>query len=661
MSEPRIVVLPAEVAEKIAAGEVIERPASVVKELVENALDAGAKRITIETEAGGKALIRVTDDGSGMTAEEAPLAVQPHATSKLRTADDLFRIHTLGFRGEALPSIAAISRFELVTRTADAPEATRLQIEGGQPRGVDSVAAPVGTTLAVRDLFFNVPARQKFLRSDNSEAGHITDLVQRLALSHSDVTFRLLHDGREALLSPASGDPLNAIVAVLGRPIARELLRVPPYQGNRIEVTGFAGRPTLTRSNRASQLLYVNGRTVRSPLYYRALDEAYRSTMPAGRYPVAVVFLTVAAQDVDVNVHPSKLEVRFRDEYGIYLALLTALQAALRPALDEPGPEIPTDPDDPFAQVPSVRPPAGAVREAPPVYGAAPPAEPRSFWPRPEDVPVEGVEGKEPGAEGQETPPGFSGTPFADSVLGRGGGWTHVRPSLTPRPPSDWRQGADPRSGTPEHLTPSTEHLSPPPLAELRPLGQARDLFLIAEGAGRLWILDQHVAHERILFDRLTDPDRPEAEAAEPLLIPLTLQLDSRQALVLEEYRTALGEMGYEMEPFGRDSFVVRSIPHSLLGRNYEQALRDTVDELAELSQGGRLQLRREQLAMAAAGRACKAAMKAGQPLSLPEMEQLITDLRASRNPYTCPHGRPIFVAFQPEEIAKLFGEGSCE
>jgi DNA mismatch repair protein MutL len=662
MSEPRIVVLPSEVAEKIAAGEVIERPASVVKELVENALDAGAKRITIETEAGGKALIRVTDDGGGMTSEEATLAVQPHATSKLRTADDLFRIHTLGFRGEALPSIAAVSRCELVTRPADAPEATRLQIEGGQSRGIDSVAAPPGTTVAVRDIFFNVPARQKFLRSDNSEAGHITDLVQRLALSHSDVTFRLLHDGREALLSPASGDPLNAIVAVLGRPIARELLRIPPYEGDRIAVTGFAGRPTLTRANRASQLLYVNGRTVRSPLYYRAMDEAYRSTMPAGRYPVAVVFLHVAAQDVDVNVHPSKLEVRFRDEYGIYLALLTALQAALRPAMEHPGPETSTDPEDPFAQVPSVRPTAGSVHEAPPAYGAtAPPTEPRSFWPRPEDVPVEGAEGGEPGAEGQVTPPIIPGTPFADSVLGRGEEWRHVRSSLTPRPSGDWRQGTDQGLRTPEHRAPDAEHLSPPPLAELRPLGQARDLFLIAEGAGRLWILDQHVAHERILFDRLTDPDRPEAEAAEPLLIPLTLQLDSRQALVLEEYRTALGEMGYEIEPFGKDSFVVRSIPHSLLGRNYEQALRDTVDELAELSQGGRLQLRREQLAMAAAGRACKAAMKAGQPLSLSEMEQLIADLRASRNPYTCPHGRPIFVAFQPEEIARLFGEGSCE
>jgi DNA mismatch repair protein MutL len=663
MSEPRIVVLPPEVAEQIAAGEVIERPASVVKELVENALDAGARRISIETEAGGKALIRVTDDGSGMTAEEAPLAAQPHATSKLRTADDLFRIHTLGFRGEALPSIAAVSRFELVTRTADAPEATRVQIEGGQPRGVGSVAAPPGTTVAVRDLFFNVPARQKFLRSDNSESGHITDLVQRLALSHSDVTFRLLHEGREALLSPGSDEPLNAIVAVLGRPIARELLRIPPYEGERMEVTGFAARPTLTRSNRASQLLFVNGRTIRSPLYYRALDEAYRSTMPAGRYPVAVTFLTVAAQDVDVNVHPSKLEVRFRDEHGVYLALLTALQAALRPAMDEPGPELSTDPDDPFAQVPSIHPYAGSVREAPPVYGAAaPPAEPRSFWPRPEDVTVEGAEGGQQGAEGQAMPPGVPGTPFADSVLGRGGGWGHVRPSITPRPPADWRQGgAQEPGGTPEHRAASAEHLSPPPLAELRLLGQARDLFLIAEGAGRLWILDQHVAHERILFDRLTDPDRPEAEAAEPLLIPLTLQLESRQALVLEEYRAALGEMGYEIEPFGRDSFVVRSIPHSLLGRNYEQALRDTVDELAELSQGGRLQLRREQLAMAAAGRACKAAMKAGQPLSLPEMEQLITDLRASRNPYTCPHGRPIFVVFQPEEIARLFGEASCE
>jgi len=548
-----------------------------------------------------------------------------------------------------------------------------VRIEGGQLLGIDTAAAPPGTSVSVRDLFFNVPARQKFLRSDNAEAGHITDLVQRLALSHSEVTFRLLHDGRETLLSPGSEDVLNAIVAVLGRPIAREMLRIPPYQADRIAVSGFAGRPTLTRANRANQLLYVNGRTVRSPLYYRALDEAYRSTMPSGRCPVAVVFLQVMLSDVDVNVHPSKLEVRFRDEYGVYLALLTALQAALRPAAEQPGPQAALDAEeDPFAQVPSSFGPTASIREAPPAYGgitAAPPGEPRPFWPRPEDVPID--EGS--GVRGQGSAPGESsltpgpspltpGTPFADSVLGRGGGgWPPGRHSITPRPPGSWQRGSE-TWGT--GLTSSGAAQpggAPPPLAELRPLGQARDLFLIAEGAGRLWILDQHVAHERILFDRLTSPDRSEAESPEPLLIPLTLQLAGREALVLEEYRAALGEMGYEIEPFGKGSFVVRAIPRSLLGRNYEQALRDTVDELTELSQGGRLQLRREQLAMAAAGRACKAAMKAGQPLSLEEMERLLSDLRASRNPYTCPHGRPIFVAFEPEEIAKLFGEGSCE
>jgi DNA mismatch repair protein MutL len=715
MSEPRIVVLPSEVAEKIAAGEVIERPASVVKELIENALDAGAGRVTIETEAGGKALIRVTDDGDGMTAEEAPLAVQPHATSKLRTADDLFAIHTLGFRGEALPSVAAISRFELVTRpnpgfqpghlptparararnrslSEEVPaleagyevekskteheheheheqehEATLVRIEGGRLLGIDAVAAPPGTSVAARDLFFNVPARQKFLRSDNAEAGHITELVQRLALSHAGVTFRLLHDGREALLSPGSEDPLNAIVAVLGRPIARELLRIPEYQGDRMTVTGFAGRPTLTRSNRSNQLLYVNGRTVRSPLFYRALDEAYRATMPSGRYPVAVVFLQVPSTHVDVNVHPSKLEVRFRDDYGIYLALLTALQAALRPATEHAGSQESFDPEDPFAGVPSY--PPQTVREAPTTYGTAappPPTEPRSFWPRPEDVPVEGQESGSgtlaPGdTETDRTLITEHQTPFSDSALGRGGwssGWRPTRPSLGPRPPADHGDAPGNGPAPSQYPTPNTQH---PNLSALRPLGQARDLFLIAEGGGRLWVLDQHVAHERILFDRLTDPNRPEAEPAEPLLIPLTLQLDSRQALVLEEYRTALGEMGYEIEPFGKDSFVVRAIPRSLLGRNYEQALRDTVDELTELSQGGRVQLRREQLAMAAAGRACKAAMKAGQPLSLEEMQRLITDLAASRNPFTCPHGRPVFLTFAPEEIARLFGEGSCE
>jgi DNA mismatch repair protein MutL len=678
MSEPRIWILPPEVAERIAAGEVVERPASVVKELVENALDAGASRITVETEAGGKALLRVTDDGQGMTPEEVGLAIQRHATSKLRTADDLFNIHTLGFRGEALPSIAAVSEMEILTRTPTATEGARVLIEGGEVRAVEPAAAPVGTTIRVRRLFFNVPVREKFLRSDTAESNQITELLQRLALSRAGVSFRLIHDGREALLSPGSQDALNAVVAVLGRPIARDLLRLPdpppadeapsppahphthtpthPYSA--IHVSGFVGRPTLSRANRGQQHFYVNGRAVRSPLFYRALDDAFRSTMPQGRHPVAVVFVEVPPDFVDVNVHPAKTEIRFQDESAIHGAIREAVQQTLRsdPASLHLAPPLLTDTPTPYGPG-RVAEPGGEYPAAPPSSGALPFAEAAIGGPAPHERWRDSQTLKRWDQGMREEDPG--------GTQGRTGEEGEARETASPGEDPFAETGAG--SGSAERAAPAPGpsvaemgHGAGPALRDLTLLGQAEDLFILAEEGGRLWIIDQHVAHERVLFDRMLAPGRV-AEASQALLLPAVLDVDRAQALALEEHQDLLEELGFQVEAFGPNRYRLRGVPRSLQGQNYETVLRDLADELAEQSQGGQVRLRKEQVAAAAAGRSCKRAVKAGNKLSAGEMQQLLTDLRSTRNPYTCPHGRPVFLTFDEEEIRQLFGGRSCE
>jgi len=644
MPEPRIWILPSEVAERIAAGEVVERPASVVKELVENALDAGARRITVETQGGGKHLIRVSDDGQGMTGAEARLALQRHATSKLRTAEDLFNIHTLGFRGEALPSIAAVSELEILTRTPDSAEGTRLLIVGGVVRAEEPAAAQVGTTITVQRLFFNVPVREKFLRADTTEAGQITDWLQRLALSHCEVSFRLVHDGREALLSPGSEDPLNAVVSVLGRAIARDLIRLPEVDTGAIRVSGFAGRPTLTRANRGFQHSYVNGRAVRSPLFYRALDDAFRATMPHGRYPVALLFLDVPPDSVDVNVHPAKTEVRFQNEPAVHAAILRTVRAALQSsgALPAPtlGPEV-THRQPGETEGSS----SGPSRVGEP--GAAAPPAPMPFADQALNTPP----ARTYSGSGGRTWPAVSrplespAVPIADPFAEEGGGSGFTAPpAARPQepPPAPMAQPSGPAVGA------------------LTLLGQAQDLFILAEAEGQLWIIDQHVAHERVLFDRMTAPGAP-VPPSEPLLIPMTLDVDHAQAVALEEHHDLLIEAGFTVEPFGPGRYTLRAVPGHLVGRNYETVFRDLVDELAELSRGGQVKLGMQEIAMAAAGRSCKRAVKAGQKLGAEEMERLLADLRTARNPHTCPHGRPVFLTFSEDEIAALFGNAACD
>jgi DNA mismatch repair protein MutL len=566
-----VIILDQEVIVQIAAGEVIERPGSVVKELVENSLDAHASRITVDLEQGGRRLIRVTDDGDGMTREDAVLALQRHATSKINSADDLFAIRTLGFRGEALPSIAAVSHLRIVTRPHDQTEGTEITVRGGEVIDLRTVGAPPGTEVSVARLFFNTPARLKFLRSESAELSHITELITRFSFSHPEVSLRLAHGEREVVHRPASADLLSSAAALYGRDAAERLLPVALRLPS-IHIWGFVSRPDFTRSSRAHQAFFVNRRQVRSRTLTHALEEPYRAALHRGRYPAAVVQVDIDPALVDVNVHPAKAEVRFVREWEMHEAVRRAVQAALEGttsvAVALPGAE---------ALPPSARPhlrlagPASATTQA---------------------------------------------------------ALSFPQPASAPR--------AQPAPGT---LT-------------ISPLGQLRATYIIAESAGGLLIIDQHRAHERVLYDRMDSPNEGSAPAAQRLVMPATIHLGRREAELLEHNLDAFAAVGMEVEPFGSDTFVVRAMP-AVMGKSDPQTLlRDLLEELGAQPSAGRLALPKEAILAAAA---CHGAIKAGEPLAPQEMVELLGRLARSSRPYTCPHGQPIIMSITNFELDRRF------
>jgi len=583
--ECRIRILDEDVAARIAAGEVVERPASVVKELVENALDAGASRIVVEVEDGGRALIRVGDNGCGMTAQEAVLSLQRHATSKITCAEDLAGIRTLGFRGEALPSVASVSRVTVLTRPRGELEGTRLEAEGGEIRSLEAAAAPEGTVVTVRDLFYNTPARLKFLKTTRTELGQVCDALTRTALSHPGVALRLTAEGEEVLHSPGSADPLNAVAALFGAELARELVPVA-YSRPGIAVEGHVSRPPFSRPTRGGQHLFVNGRWVRNRTLTHALDEAFRGALPGGRFPFAALHVEVDPALVDVNVHPAKSEVRFLRDWEVHRAVLDALREALGA-------------------------PAGPVPPAPLARQQA--LDPKAFrtgpWlpsPRPEGTP--------------EAPPPEAG-------------------DHAPASPAPAAQPVLPDLHT--------------PLPRLRAIAQVWHSYILAEGPTGLVILDQHLVHERVLFDRI----RAAADAGDLLVqrlaVPATLQLTHREAVAADELLPDLARAGFDLEPFGRDSFLVRSAPAFVRPGGEIPTLRRLLDELLEArragGEGG------AETARAIAGAACQAAVKKGAHLGPEEMGQLLDDLSRTTNPHTCPHGCPIAVEITYQELLRRF------
>lgn len=625
----RIHLLDEEVANKIAAGEVVERPASVVKELLENAVDAGATRLIVDLEDGGKRRIRVVDNGCGMTAEEAVLALQRHATSKIARVEDLATLTTLGFRGEALPSIAAVSRLTLVTRAREELSGVRLVAEGGEIRAVEEVGAPEGTAFIVADLFYNTPARMKFLKSARAELGQAIDWLIRIALAHPRIAVRLTHDGVELLQSPGSPERLETIAALYGREVARELLPVAWERGG-IRVEGYVARPTFTRPTRSGQSFFVNGRFVRNRTLTHALDEAYRAALPSGRFPFAVLLIETDPAQVDVNVHPTKAEVRFLREWEFHRAVHEAVKGALGPEAVSPAAGGASAAEALLSQEHLRRRPwVGSGRD-----GLPPPAPviaPSQTW---------------------------DDDPFADPPL-----------SKSPLSPTE--------SGATQPPLPESE-----PSRALRPVAQIWSSYILAEGPSGLVIIDQHLAHERILFDRmlaakeeegvpdfvgpigrrvpehLQGGDASEHQNAPALVqrlaVPAQLSATPALARLVEEHLEDLAALGFEVEPFGREMFLVRAVPAFVRPGTEGALLHEILDELKE-GGGERLLLRRDRLAAAAA---CKAAVKKGERLAREEIQHLLDDLARASNPHTCPHGCPIAVEIRYEELLKRFKRG---
>ena len=632
----QVQVLDENTANQIAAGEVVERPAAAVKELVENALDAGARQILVELDEGGKYLIRVTDDGSGMSREDAVLSLQRHATSKIRSADDLFQITTMGFRGEALPSIASVSQMSITTKAAGDDEAAGVQIRcaGGLLEEVAEIGARPGTSITVENLFYNVPARLKFLKSSSTELNHIVELMQRFALARPDVSFRLLHGTGEVFSSGGSGALMDACVHVFGRETARHLVPLN-YESKGLRVTGYVGTPAALKSSRSAQHTFVNKRFVRNKAVTRALDEAYKSvqTLHGTRYPAAVVMIDVDPSQVDVNVSPTKTEVRFTSEGEIYSAVYKAVQEALMagglvPTLTQklnaaPGPSPASGGGESEKREQKAHPSLMSVPSRPAGNTRQEPRDMTAFREAYQD----------------RAQNGFDDDPFE-------GGFSPAPPSVPA--PQDWGReassGADYRN-----------------LDSLRVLAQTRNMYILAQTDDALVLIDQHIAHERVLYEQLL-AGAEGAGAGVPtqrLMMPFTLELSRRETLVVEKRLEDLRRAGFDLEPFGGDSFVVRSVPASVAEKRLkaqggpEEVLREIVDELVEKTASRRLLLPAEEVLITAS---CKMAVKAGDPLTFDEMNALVSDLLKSENPYTCPHGRPIIIELPNGDLDRKFG-----
>lgn len=569
-------VLSDQIASQIAAGEVVERPSSVVKELLENAIDAGAKDVRIEIRAGGKRFIRITDDGHGIPAAEAALAFERHSTSKLSTVADLDHISTLGFRGEALASIAAVSRVTLVTRAADEDVGTLLRLEGGEVVEERSSGRSPGTTVTVEELFFNVPARRKFLRTDLTERRHVSAWVTRYALAYPDLRLTLIDEGRETFRSPGTGRLEDVLVTVHGPDVGGELLPVYPQAGQArpIEVSGFVSPPSIHRGSRQGIMLFVNGRWVNDRQMTYAVIQAYHTFLPKGRYPVAVVKVRMPPEDVDVNVHPTKVEVRFRDGDTVF----RSVQRAVRQTVASEAPVAP-----------------GAGRSA----GTwSTPAWSSGQRPRP-----------------WKEPPASSGDSLVQPALDMGD-----RPVQMP---------------------------------PLRVMGQIGATYIVAEGPDGLYLIDQHAAHERVLYEEMmAHHDRDEPVASQGLLEPATVELPPESAAMVEENLETLQDLGVEVELFGGNVFLVRSLPAMLAQARPSEILADVAESLDET----RSRVDREVEEAIVRGICKRAAVKAGQVLTREEMEALIAGLERCASPRTCPHGRPTMIHLTTGQLAHQFG-----
>ncbi len=662
----RIHVLSEHVANKIAAGEVVERPASVVKELLENSLDAHATRIRVDVEAGGRKLIQVTDDGCGMVRDDALLAFERHATSKLKNDDDLLTISTLGFRGEALPSIAAVARVRLETRDANEAAGTIVEIAGGRILTVEEAGLPAGTSIAIRDLFFNTPARRKFLKAESTELSHIASLVTHYALAHPEMHWELHSSTNAIIVAPPVATHSERIYQVFGKETLDELLPVaaqlpldraglpepppwrrdadyqPPTPGD-LRLHGFVSKPEVQKLNRNSIYIFVNGRLIRDKVIVHAILEAYRNILPPTLYPVVLLFLEMPATEVDVNVHPSKTEVRFRQQSHVHDFVRDSLRAALMAA--RPAPSF-----------------AGEIAAAPSARPGLTPALPGSAELAESNDDAFAALGAQPAADastsadafalhGQPLPPRNESLPFdsAFSVEGNAAlGAARLPQQGFTAPPE-----AIPEAGSCAlPLEDGDEAMDLSMLCTLKPLGQIRESFILAVNPQGLWIIDQHVAHERVLFEKILDERSRHKVEGQRLLMPILVDLKPAQLAIFTEIAEELTRNGFEVEPFGVRTVAIQSAPAGVRAGEVAQMLNELLEQLEHEQQAINLEKIRGRIA---ASIACHAAIKVNMPLDQPKMEWLLAELAKTRHPMTCPHGRPVVLRYSVKDIQKAF------
>jgi len=663
----RIHVLSESVANKIAAGEVVERPASVVKELLENSLDAGSTRIKIQVEAGGKKLIQVTDNGCGMVRDDAMLAFERHATSKIKNAEDLLSVATLGFRGEALPTIASVSRLHLETRAPDEDSGTVIEINGGKIFKVEEAGLPAGTSITIRDLFFNTPARKKFLKAESTELSHIASLVTHYALAHPDKHFELHSATNAVLVAPPVAGYSERVYQVFGREVLEQLIPVaamqplehvglpqpPPWRRQELEreedgqeagpstpgemrMHGFVSKPEIQKLNRNSIYVFVNGRLIRDRLIQHALTEAYRNILPPTVYPVVLMFLELPSGEVDVNVHPSKTEVRFRQQTVMHDFVRDSVRAALMKA--RPVPQFMTE----ISAHPTASPSLTPGSRSGPADSAAwrtayAPAEPQPFALQ-APVPAPITERFHFGVDGIAV----DGNAALSLIRAPERGFEVIeQDSCAPPLPEE-----------PETAYEFANSNVTPSLASLKPLGQIRDSFILAVNHEGLWIVDQHVAHERVLFEKVLKQRAAQKVESQRLLMPLLLELTPAQQAVFAEISEELNQNGFEAEPFGARSVAIKVAPAGVEAAQIEHMLHELLDQFSREEQALNMEKVRARIA---ASIACHAAIKVNMPLQQNKMEWLLAELAKTDCPMSCPHGRPVVLRYSMKDIQKAF------
>lgn len=656
----KVQLLDQNTSNQIAAGEVVEKPASVVKELVENSLDAGADTIEVSIFAGGTEFIRVRDNGSGMDEANARMAILRHATSKIVKADDLLTLHTLGFRGEALPSIASVSHFTLLTREAGAEFATRITLDGGEDLDVETMGGDVGTTITVKDLFYNVPARRKFLRTVNTEGRYISDILSKIALSRPDVHLVLTRDDKEVINTPGSGDLVDTIESLYGKEVTKELLTVD-YAQDGITLKGFISRPTLLKGTRQWQTLFVNGRCINNRMVSKAIDHAYQSQIPKAGFPFAVLNIGIDTHLIDINVHPQKSEIKFGDESAVYRAVYHGLcQALTQPmagkregdgsvALAQPGfrKMEPTLPGVPVGRAPE-------PEQKPLFQGGDKGYQPRtSAFGRSYASSPSGSYGqpvwKVPDAISEDTTAKFFAAQRRDDLGASGemAGAGNLAPEGEALPAS--RPGEE-ASLSDETLT---EEARDGALASgvdlIWPLGQVDRVFIIAQSETALYLIDQHAAHERIMYDKFI---RQQQEIpSQQLLLPLFLNVTRPDVDLIEEYRDEFLKLGVDVEPAGETSLRVSALPADVESSQAEGFIEDILKLLSENKKIKASDLRESVLHYAA----CHSAIRAGEVLNIRQMRQLILELLNTEHPFTCPHGRPCMIQLTSDELYHMF------